>query len=292
MLVGIDLGGTKIEIAAINGTPEKILYRERIDTERDKGYDHILKQIRKLYLDCKKALNSDFKLGVAIPGSINSDGKVQNANLSHLNGKPLQQDLAKLLETEIFCSNDANCFILSEARFGAARGYNNALGLIMGTGFGAGIILDGKLVVGANGLAGELGHFPIELYGDQCWCGNHGCTELFLSGTGLEKLYFAHNQSKLSSQKIYQAYQDGAGGAVYVVNQFLDYYARAIANFYAALDPEVIVIGGGLSNLPILYDQGIRRVAEQMFSKSRSINIVPNTHGDSSGVFGAALLCK
>ncbi|MBL0690721.1 MAG: ROK family protein [SAR324 cluster bacterium] len=290
-LIGIDLGGSKIEVVAINDNPKNILFTKRIPTHKEKGYPHIIKSIKLLYRQASKAINESAPLGIGIPGSISlQTGLVRNANLQILNDQPLKKDIEIALGMKVSISNDANCLGLSECYFGSARNYRTVLAIIMGTGMGGAVIIDNQLVVGLNGIAGEIGHLSIDSKGKQCWCGNKGCMELYLSGTGLENIYFDYQGVAKKADQIYQSYLNKELNAILSIQKFLDLFGRGMANLCSAIDPDIIVIGGGLSKLDILYHEGFLNMKDKLLDSSFYPKIVASQLGDASGVFGAAAL--
>jgi fructokinase len=220
----------------------------------------------------------------------------RNANSTVLNGKPFASDLSRRLGREVRVANDANCFALSEASDGAATGVPCVFGVILGTGVGGGIVVRGTLLDGANAVAGEWGHNPLpwstaaERPGPRCYCGKFGCIETFLSGPGLARDHAAHGGDAGEARAIVAAARDGDPRAAATLERYLDRLARALASVVNVLDPDVIVLGGGLSNVRLLYDELPRRLAPHVFSDTVRTRIVPAAHGDSSGVRGAAWL--
>ena len=206
-----------------------------------------------------------------------------------VNPNDFAENLQKRLGMPVRVVNDANCFALSEALHGAGKGYAMVLGIILGTGMGGGLVLDGKLWSGSQGIAGEWGHATVNPEGPACYCGRRGCQELYLSGTGIQRMYRERTGSDLGVQQIFEASQVGNDAdAVQVMEIFLETFGQALGNLVMCLDPDVIVIGGGVSNLPILYKEGLQRVSVQVFQGRQNIRIVQNQLGDSSGVYGAA----
>jgi fructokinase len=290
--VGIDLGGTKIEGILIESKTGKHLKRLRIPTEQEKGYTNILHNIKKVVDKLTSTLKKDdFSLGIGTPGSLSPQtGLLRNSNTQCLNGKPLQIDLEKLLQKKIKIENDANCFAMAETLFGAAMGKNFVFGVIMGTGCGGGIVIQQKIWHGQNGLGGEWGHSQLKKSGPRCYCGKRGCIETFISGSGVERLYFLKTGQKKSFLEISQLKKKQDKIASQIIANFLDDFARAISNIINTLDPEIIVLGGGLSNFPLLYQKGIPLVSRYVFADTFSTPIVKNRCGDSAGVIGAAYL--
>lgn len=288
--IGIDLGGTKTEIIVIQN--QTILLRKRIPTKKD-SYESILNTIVELFYIAKKdiSFHSDFSLGIGIPGIYDfRTENVINANTTVLIGRNLKKDLEEKLQHPIFIENDANCFTLAEATLGAAKEYQNIFGIIMGTGCGGGIIINKKIYHGRHGIAGEWGHFSIDPNGPKCWCGNLGCIELYLSGSGLEKHYFNQTQTNRKLPEIIQLYREGDPIASQFFNQFLENFGRAVGGIISIIDPDVIVLGGGLSNIEELYTLGYERIKKYTFHPRITTPLLKNQLGDSAGVIGAALL--
>jgi fructokinase len=297
MRIGVDVGGTKIEAIALamKGGVEL----QRIRTATPKGdYEGTIAAIVGLVKQLETECNKSATVGVGIPGTImRSTGLVKNANSTWLNGKPLQVDLSKALGREVRCANDANCFTISEATDGAAQGYEVVFGVIVGTGCGGGVSFDGEIHNGPNGLAGEWGHTPLpwtnagEVPGPLCYCGRHGCLETWISGTGLEWDFARTSSRNLRGAEIVQAAEAGDHEAEEALKRLIDRMARGFSTIVNVLDPDVIVIGGGLSNLQRLYDGELAmRLRDYGFGGGVETPILRNQHGDSSGVRGAAWL--
>ena len=288
--IGIDLGGTKIEVVILN-SQEKILFRERLLTEANLGSEHIFKQIHSLY---KKAVvsiqNKTHTLGLGTPGSISQKTHLlKNSNTLCLNGLPLQSILEDKLAHNVAIENDANCFALAEALMGSGRGYPFVFGVILGTGCGGGIVIDGNIRQGAQNIAGEWGHMVIDPQGPRCYCGANGCVESFISGGGLEKRIQDKTGRKISAIDFFNTPLKDE--SLKKIKQ--DFYARfgqALANLINILDPDIVVLGGGLSNEKSLYKEGINEVYARIFNDVPTTPIVKNMLGDSSGVVGAALV--
>ena len=297
-LWGIDLGGTKIECAILdteNGLNPII--RKRIDTEADKGYDHILLQIKKLvHLVAKEIGLQPAKIGFATPGALEPVTQLmKNCNTVCMNGQPMRNDLERLLNVEVKIANDANSFALAEALMGAGKAYPNAevvFGVIMGTGVGGGLVVHGKVINGHHSLGGEWGHNILEEYGYPCYCGKSGCVEQVISGTALEKYYGLLCGASLKLKEIYCHYQAGNDKyATATIERLLEYYGRAISTLVNVLDPDLIVIGGGVGNIDLLYTEGYERIKKYVFNNGKlTTPICKPLLGDSAGVFGAALL--
>lgn len=293
MRIGIDLGGTKIEIVALDDGGREHL-RRRVPTPRD-DYDATLGTIARLVEEAEAALRVRATVGIGTPGSPSpADGRMRNANSVCLNTRALAADLQSALSREIRMANDADCFALSEARDGAAAGAPSAFGVILGTGVGGGIVIDGRLLAGANGIAGEWGHNPL---GEEdgavapgCYCGRRGCIETYLSGPG----FVADHRRHGGTQADVPAIVAGAAAGDLCCGESLARYqqrlARALATVINILDPAVVVLGGGLSNIASLYEAVPRLWRPHVFSDVVGTRLVPNRHGDSSGVRGAAWL--
>ena len=294
--MGIDLGGTKIELAVLDAD-KKILLRKRIPTEAERGAKHILDQIKSLYLSAKAEF-PHHSLGVGTPGSLSaSTGLLRNSNTVCLNGLPLKRTLEESLGCEITIENDANCFALAEATLGAGKAYDFVFGVIMGTGCGGGWIFNKQLRKGPQHLAGEWGHMVLDPRGLPCFCGHSGCVETYISGSGVERHYALEIQTKsnqnqaLSCETIFKQALGGQNPAAEkVVSEFYERLGQAVANLINAFDPDVIVLGGGLSNIEGLLEKCRNSVAGKVFTTEFSTPIVRHELGDSAGVIGAALL--
>ena len=293
--IGIDLGGTKIEAAAIDAAGT-ILARRRVATPRD-DYPGTLDAIALLVAGVEQQVGRAATLGVGMPGAISpAAGVVKNANSVWLNGQRFDRDLEAALGRPVRCANDANCFALSEAHGGAASGARVVFGVIVGTGTGGGVVVDGRVLTGPNAVAGEWGHNPLpwprqeELPGPPCYCGHHGCIETFLSGPALALDYRLATGRMLSPADIDRLAGRDDSAAEAALARYEDRMARALASVINVLDPDVIVLGGGMSNLSRLYSAVPRRWGEYVFSDRVDTRLVPPAFGDSSGVRGAAWL--
>ena len=294
-LWGVDLGGTKIECAVLEN--DKPIIRQRIPTEADKGYPHILSQIKKLINQVSAELNENpVRIGFATPGVLDSETNLmKNCNTVSMIGKPMKSDLEKLLQTEIKIANDANCFALAETLLGVGKEFPNpevVFGVIMGTGVGGGLVVHKKIVEGIHGIAGEWGHNIIDETGEFCYCGKEGCVETVISGTGLEKFYQKLSGKKLKLKGILENHKKGIDkNATETIERLLEFYGRAIATLINVIDPNLIVIGGGVGNIDLLYTEGFKRVKKYVFNSGNlRTQICKPLLGDSAGVFGAALL--
>ena len=296
MRLGIDLGGTKIEIVALDARGSELV-RRRVPTPRD-SYDDVIRAMRDLVAGAESELGTRGTVGVAIPGTISPrTGLVKNANSTQLIGHPLDSDLAAALGREVRVANDANCFTLSEAADGAAAGRDIVFGIIAGTGVGGGVCVCGHVLTGAHAIAGEWGHNPLPApRGEEvtapprCYCGKEGCIESWCSGPALEAQFRRLTGRDIPAREIAAEAAQDHPEARGLLDIFLDRFARAIATVVNILDPDAIVIGGGLSNIDILYAELPARVERYAFSPQGPTAIVKNRHGDSSGVRGAAWL--
>lgn len=293
--LGIDLGGTKIEGRVLSPAGEEIARRRILAPQRD--YDATLHALTGIIADLTRDAGGDATVGIAMPGSLSpSTGLVRNANSTWLNGRPLRQDLEAELGRPVRMANDANCFALSEAIDGAAAGARSVFGVIVGTGCGGGIVLDGKVLEGARGIAGEWGHIPLpwseadEHPGPECWCGRKGCMEVWASGSGLSADYQRRTGERVSGHEIVERAQLGEPAARTSIDRHASRLARGLAHIVNIVDPEVIVLGGGLSKLPHLYEVLPGLAAPYVFSDVAVVDIRPPKWGDASGVRGAAWL--
>jgi len=286
MRLGIDLGGTKIEIVALDGAREVL--RRRVATPRN--YDATITAIGWLVTES----GIEAPVGLGIPGTETAAGSIKNANSTWLNGRPLRADLEAALGRKVRLANDANCFALSEATDGAAAGAGVVFGVIAGTGLGGGVVVDGKVIGGAHGIGGEWGHIPLPApsvaeveTAPPCYCGKRGCLEVWCSGPGLAADFARVTGRAATAEDI--AASDGAD-EIAARARHADRLARGLANICNILDPDVIVLGGGLSNMAHLYDVLPPLVEKHGFTLGAPPKIVKNRHGDSSGVRGAAWL--
>jgi len=284
--LGIDLGGTKTE-AILLDKEFNVLERKRVKT-RQTDYDEIIHSISSLVLELSKDI-SDFSLGVCTPGAISKQtGLIKNSNTQCLIGRPLKEDLEKNLQKKISIENDANCFAISESKMGAAKEFGLVFGVIMGTGVGGGIVINGQLHSGRTNIGGEWGHHTLHRNGNPCYCGKFGCVETYISGPSLENQWMELTGQSQTLPEIlcnpnhimYEKWK----------SDFLQNFGYGLANVIDILDPDVIVIGGGLSNIDFLYTDGKKSVYEKVFSDLVETPIIKNKLGDSSGVYGAALL--
>lgn len=296
-LWGIDLGGTKIEGVVLRSiTDPHPLIRKRIDTEAEKGYSHTLNQIATL-IDKMKAESglSPQRIGFGTPGVIDPILQgMKNCNSTHLNGKPLKKDLEEKLGVPVALANDANCFALAETRWGivkdAAPDAKIVFGIILGTGVGGGIVINGQVWNGRHGIGGEWGHNFLDESGGLCYCGKTGCVETVLSGPGLQRFYTSLTGEKITLQQIVSRSEDGDGAAMQTMERLVHFFGKAISVVTNILDPDVIVVGGGVGNIDLIYEKGERSLREFIFNTRVDVKILKPSLGDSAGVFGAAAL--
>ena len=294
MRIGIDVGGTKIEGVALSDAGAEQA-RLRVPTPRD--YAASVAAVAELVRALEQRAGATGTVGVGIPGAVvPGTGLVKNANSVWLNGRPLGSDLAARLGRPVRLMNDANCFALSEAADGAAAGAPVVFGVILGTGVGGGVVVDGRCLVGPNLIAGEWGHNPLpapaddERPGPPCYCGRRGCVETFLSGPGLAADHARHTGVAASTHDVVRAAGDGDAAAVATMRRYVARLARALAGVVNVLDPDVVVLGGGMSNVPGLAEAVAAELPPHVFSDVVATRVVRNRHGDSSGVRGAAWL--
>ncbi len=300
---GIDLGGTKIEGVILSAArADAVVYRHRIATEADRGYEHIISQIVKLLgiMRGKSGLQPD-AIGIGTPGSVDpGTGLMKNSNTTCLNGQPLLADLQKQIEVPVQIANDANCFALAEAQMGivqdVVKDYRCVFGVIMGTGVGGGVVVrgnDGQAFVlgGLQGIGGEWGHNVLEENGDPCYCGKSGCVEQVLSGPALQRYYQNKSGVLLKLPQIMENYHQGNDPHAHAtVERMLEKFGQAITTLTNVLDPDAIVIGGGVGNIDLLYSEGPARAEKYVFNTTFNTPILRPKLGDSAGVFGAAML--
>lgn len=296
MRIGVDLGGTKTEALALDSAGRE-LRRVRVPTPQQ-DYRATVAIIAQLVRGLEQELGQQGTVGVGIPGTIvAATGLVKNANSTWLNGQPLQRDLSTALGREVRCANDANCFAISEATDGAAAGAEVVFGVILGTGCGGGLVVQGSLLTGPNGLAGEWGHTPLpwmsadEYPGPQCYCGRRGCVETWISGTGFERDFQRATGRSLRGAEIVAASASGDAQAEAALQRLEDRIARSLSTVVNIVDPDVVVLGGGLSRIDRLYAGGLSSpLRDYGFGGGVETPIRRNLHGDSSGVRGAAWL--
>jgi fructokinase len=295
---GIDLGGTKIECAVLDGDNGlEVLTRKRIPTEADKGYYHIISQIKRLVDEVTIEVGeTPSSIGFATPGVLEPETQLmKNCNTTSMNGKPMQNDIEDALVIPVKLANDANCFALAETLMGAGKNYPNAqvvFGVIMGTGVGGGLVVHNKIIDGHHGIAGEWGHNILEENGEPCYCGKRGCVEKVIAGPSLEKFYADKSGKHLKLKRILDNYLNGTDAiAAATIDRLLEYYGRALSTLINVIDPDLILIGGGVGNIDVLYTEGYERIKKYVFNNGKlTTPICKPLLGDSAGVFGAALL--
>lgn len=294
--IGIDLGGTKIEAVGLSPDGTELV-RTRVATPAG-DYDGIVAAVCDLvtYVD-REAGGAYDTVGIGTPGAVSPfDGSMKNSNSVVLNGRPFDVDLERALGRPLIMRNDADCFTLSEATDGAAVGATSVFGVIVGTGVGGGVVVDGALLAGPNRTAGEWGHNPLpwptddERPGPECYCGKRGCIEQWLSGPGFAADHRSRSGDSLSAAEIVDRMRAGVESAVAAVDRYIDRCARALATIIGVIDPQVVVLGGGMSNVAELYELVPQRWSSYVFGGEVATRLVPNLHGDSSGVRGAAML--
>lgn len=293
---GIDLGGTKIEGAVLARNDSwRPLHRLRLPTESVHGYDHVVGQVCRVVeqLEAASGLRRPARIGIGTPGVTEpSSGVLKNSNTVCLNGRPLRDDLEQRLGCKVEMANDANCFALAEATMGAAKGRPVVIGLILGTGVGSGIVVGGHVLNGLHGIAGEWGHNPICGEATPCYCGRRGCVETVFSGPALERFYRQESGQELRLPEIVRRRDAGDPVAVATIQRLLTKFGEAIAAVINILDPDAIVIGGGVGNIPDLYTEAARQeVLKHLFNGNVKTEFLKPKLGDSAGVFGAAMLC-
>ena len=287
--IGIDLGGTKIEGILLDDK-FNVIERTRLPTQQEKGYNSIINSIVSLVNTLKKISGDTVTIGVSAPGAISKKtGLIKNSNTHCLIGMPLKKDLEQALKQKIALDNDANCFTMAEATLGVAKEHNVVFGVIIGTGVGGGIVINGNLHRGRTYIAGEWGHHTLRIDGNKCYCGKLGCVETYISGPALEKRWTTLTGKTETLSSIIQNIDITKSGLQWK-KEFLDNFAIGLANVIDILDPDVIVLGGGVSNIPFLYDEGRDYIYDKVFSDLVETPILKNQLGDSAGVFGASLL--
>ena len=286
--IGIDLGGTKTEGILLDEKLE-VIERKRLPTNQQEGYSSIINLIKNLVNDLKQKTDDSISIGVCTPGALSKQsGVIKNSNTQCLIGKDIKNDLENVLKQKISIENDANCFTLAESKLGSAKNFDMVFGVIMGTGVGGGIVIKEQIHNGRTNIAGEWGHHCIRPEGNSCYCGKRGCVETYLSGPALEKRW---NDLSGKRQTISEILQN-SDESMFTTwkNELLENFALALGNVIDILDPDAIVLGGGLSNIPFLYDEGQSYVHQQVFTDQINTPVLKNKLGDSAGVFGACMI--
>ena len=297
-LWGIDLGGTKAEGVILgHGGLKEILYRDRVPTGAEHGYLHILQQVNRLVSMMElRAGYRPARVGIGTPGTLDpSIGTMKGCNSECMNGRRMKEDLEALLKMEVCIANDANCFALAETRMGVVKDKfpeaRVVFGVIMGTGVGGGLVVDGKPIQGLHGIAGEWGHNFLDDSGGPCYCGKSGCVEKILSGPSLENYFHSLSGRQLTLKEIYNLYHHGDVHAMKTIGRLTHFFGKAISVIINIIDPDVIVIGGGVGNIDEIYDEGVASIKKYIFNNGIvSTPVVKPLLGDSAGVFGAAYL--
>lgn len=292
--IGIDFGGTKIEAAALDDAGRFV---SRIRTPNPGDYETAIREVRGLIERVEEEVGRAGSIGIATPGSVSpKTGLMRNSNSTYLNGRRFREDLEKALARDIRMANDANCFALSEAVDGAGEGRNSVFGVILGTGCGGGLVIDGRIIEGAHGVGGEWGHVPLpwtaedETPGPECWCGLKGCLEMWVSGTGIERDYLTRSGNEREAPAIVDAARSGESDALAALDAYVDRLGRGLALIVNIVDPDAFVLGGGMSNVAEIYDGLPAVIRAHVFSDYWDGSILPAKWGDSSGVRGAARL--
>ncbi|GAC1419925.1 MAG: ROK family protein [Flavisolibacter sp.] len=296
-LWGIDLGGTKIEgvILPESGKADPLI-RTRIDTEGANGYDHVINQLAKLVKLMEKQSGLKPKhLGIGTPGVLDPILKtMKNCNSTSLNGKPLLKDLEEILGLQVHLANDANCFALAETHWGIVNQKcpeaKLVFGIIMGTGVGGGIVFQKHVWEGKHGIGGEWGHNYLDESGGPCYCGKTGCVETVISGPGTERYYLGLTGERLTLKEIYKRYKQGEGAAKKTIIRLCDFFGKAVSVIINMLDPDVIIVGGGVGNIDEIYKEGLSSLKKYIFNNRLDVPVLKPSLGDSAGVFGAAAL--
>jgi predicted NBD/HSP70 family sugar kinase len=296
-LWGIDLGGTKMEGVILDpAQPDRPILRLRMPTQSERGYEHIVERLCALVeeMETRSEVLRPAVIGIGTPGAVEpATGLMKNCNTTCLNGRPLPRDLATALRTEVRVANDANCFAVAEATLGAGRGCAVVVGLIIGSGVGSGIVVHGRMLEGRHGIAGEWGHNPICGEDAPCYCGRRGCVETVIAGPSLERFYRERTGDSLSLPEIVRRAGGGEPAARATIERLQSRFGLAIAALINIVDPDVIVIGGGVGNIDALYTEETRRAAlRHLFNPELRTTFSKPVLGDSAGVFGAALLAR
>jgi fructokinase len=297
-LWGIDLGGTKIEGAILPSLNDPVpIIRTRVDTESSKGYEHILRQIEKLVKQMQDLSGlTPTKIGFGTPGVLDPILQtMKNCNSTALNGRPLKKDLEDLLKIPVVLANDANCFALAETHWGVVKeNYPDSsmvFGIILGSGVGGGIVIDGKVWNGCHGIAGEWGHNYLDDSGGACYCGKTGCVETIISGPALQRFYASITGNSITLKEIVLRHQQNTDeAATQTIQRLCRFFGKAVSVVTNLLDPDVIVIGGGVGNIDVIYTEGLKSLKEFIFNNRVDVPVLKPRLGDSAGVFGAAAL--
>ena len=295
MKIGIDLGGTKTEGILIRSDGEE-LKRERIKTE--KNYDGTIQGIISIVKNFENSFGRVDSIGIGMPGAISAESAlIKNANSIWLNGKPLKKNLEKELDRKVNLENDANCFTLSESVDGAGKDHNTVFGVIIGTGTGGGIVINNKVLKGRNNIAGEWGHVTLpnrsedeKKYVKDCYCGKNGCIETYISGPGLASTFNLRFNKNFDSHQILDGFKNNDKECIFSLEQYVDHLARGLSLVCNILDPDAIVLGGGMSNIDFIYNNIENALKKYVFTDTLHTKVLKNIHGDSSGVRGAAWL--
>jgi len=298
MLWGIDLGGTKIEGVVLKSADDpEIMVRKRIPTQQEYGYQHILERIKNLIDKMAAEVgHSPEKVGIGTPGTLDPETQtLKNSNTVCLNGKPIKKDLETLIGARITIANDANCFALAEARLGVvkSKGINAQVvfGVIMGTGVGGGLVVNGKIINGRHGIGGEWGHNFLDESGGQCYCGKVGCVETVICGPFTQRYYKSLSGKENKLEDIVALHREGSdSNATKTINRLTHFFGKAISVVIDIVDPDVVVIGGGVGNVDELYSDGVNSAREHVFNNDLQTIFLKPELGDSAGVFGAAML--
>ena len=286
--IGIDLGGTKTEGILLDEKLE-VIERKRLPTNQQEGYSSIVNLIKNLVDDLKQKTDDSVSIGICTPGALSKQsGVIKNSNTQCLIGKDIKNDLENVLKQKVSIENDANCFTLAESKLGSAKNFDMVFGVIMGTGVGRGIVIKEQIHNGRTNIAGEWGHHCIKPEGNSCYCGKRGCVETYLSGPALEKRWNDLSGKRQTISEILQNSEEFMFATW--KNELLENFALALGNVIDILDPDAIVLGGGLSNIPFLYDEGQSYVHQQVFTDQIDTPILKNKLGDSAGVFGACMI--
>lgn len=290
-LWGVDLGGTKVEVVVLeDGDPSRVVIRHRVPTEAARGYDAIVERIAEAVAEAAQlaSLSRPARLGIGTPGSLDPvSGLLRNSNTVCLNGQPLHADLEAALGAEVVMANDANCFALAEALYGAGQGASVVFGIIMGTGIGGGVVVEGRALPGRHGIAGEWGHIAVVPEGPECYCGKRGCLERMCSGPRLEEMYATLTGESIPLKEVW-ARADEASRQV--EDRLVQVTAEALGGVINTIDPDCVIFGGGVGQTPALYDRLPSELRKWVFHDTPSTPLLKPTLGDSAGVFGAAML--